>query len=144
MHLTLYCLSVGCGPTISAIPNHVYRSLESALAAKTRAERDLKTYTNLVSHPQSRAHIGIILSFICATQDWTIIRPGGLRNGAPSGKAILTEHPMASGVIDRVDAADLIIRVLGSPGHCTRRELTAIDPSADPEGAEEYHSFQLD
>jgi hypothetical protein len=45
--------------------------------AKNKAERDLKTYTNL---------------------DWTIIRPGGLKSDAPTGKAIVTPDIMASGI----------------------------------------------
>ena len=45
--LTLY--SVGCGDTAGAIAVPVYKALETFLVAKTRAERDLKRYTNLVS-----------------------------------------------------------------------------------------------
>ena len=40
--------SVGCGSTVGAIPSHVYQTLEGALTAKSKAERDLKLYTNLV------------------------------------------------------------------------------------------------
>jgi len=104
--------SVGCGRTIGAIPVSVYRALEGALTAKDKAERDLKLYTNL---------------------DWTIIRPGGLKNSATTGKAILTEDILASGSIDRADCADLIIKVLGTQGLATRRELTAIDPTYSPD-----------
>lgn len=45
--------SVGCGDTIGAIPTPAYRALEGALKDKTKAERDLKMYTNLVSYSQS-------------------------------------------------------------------------------------------
>lgn len=48
MHCRLIC-SVGCGDTIGAIPAPAYRALENVLAEKTKAERDLKMYTNLVS-----------------------------------------------------------------------------------------------
>ena len=41
--------SVGCGNTAGAIPQHVYQALEGALVAKSKAERDLKMYTNLVT-----------------------------------------------------------------------------------------------
>jgi hypothetical protein len=61
--------------------------------------------------------------------DWTIIRPGGLNSDAPTGKAILTEDPLASGVISRADVAALVIKALGSTSSCTRKELSAIDPS---------------
>eukprot|EP01031_Cornospumella_fuschlensis_P028823 gene28823-34791_t len=104
--------SVGCGPTITAIPNYVYRTLQGALEAKSKAERDLKMYTNL---------------------DWTIIRPGGLTNDPPSGKAILTEDILASGSVSREDVAEVILKVLGSTGQCTRREFTVVDPKYSPE-----------
>ena len=99
--------SVGCGSTKNAVSPEVYKVLEEALLAKNKAERDLRTYTNL---------------------DWTIIRPGGLKTEAATGKAILTEDIMASGVIHRADVASLVIQALGSLS-CTRKELTAIDPS---------------
>jgi uncharacterized protein YbjT (DUF2867 family) len=112
--------SVGCGNTRGAIPNHIYLALESALEAKNRAERDLKMYTNL---------------------DWTIIRPGGLKSDPPTGKAILTEDILASGSICREDVAELIVQVLASPGVCTRRELTAVDPTFSPDY--NYQPFRL-
>lgn len=40
--------SVGCGITKDAVPPSVYTVLEESLVAKNKAERDLKTYTNLV------------------------------------------------------------------------------------------------
>jgi nucleoside-diphosphate-sugar epimerase len=105
--------SVGCGSSISAIPRHIYLALEGSLEAKTRAERDLKMYTNL---------------------DWTIVRPGGLKSDSRTGKSILTEDSMASGSITREDCADLLVKVLDSGGQCTRREFTAVDPTlSDPE-----------
>lgn len=107
--------SVGCGDTIGAISRDTYRALETALEAKTKAERDLKLYTNL---------------------DWTIIRPGGLTNANLTGKAVLTEDTMASGMISREDCAALIIQALGSKGKCTRRELTAVDPSCTSSSVE--------
>ena len=39
---------MGCGDSIGAIPQATYRALEKALTAKSKAERDLKLYTNLV------------------------------------------------------------------------------------------------
>ena len=100
--------SIGCGDTKSAISPSVYTVLEEAILAKNKAERDLRMYTNL---------------------DWTIIRPGGLKSEAGTGKAILTEDKMAAGVINRIDVASLVIDVLKSENSCTRKELTAIDPS---------------
>jgi hypothetical protein len=108
--------SVGCGSTIGAISKEVYRALETALEAKGKAERDLKTYTNL---------------------DWTIIRPGGLKSEESTGSAVVTEDIMASGSITREDCASLIVQVLASKS-CTRRELTAVDPSQETK-AESVH-----
>eukprot|EP01038_Epipyxis_sp_PR26KG_P012305 gene12305-16502_t len=119
--------SVGCGDTKTAVTPQVYRILEEALVQKTKAERDLKTYTNL---------------------DWTIIRPGGLKTDVATGKAILTEDKMAIGVVNRVDCAEMVIKVLGSTGTCTRRELACIDPSqdssyADVETEYKYTKFRI-
>jgi uncharacterized protein YbjT (DUF2867 family) len=47
--------SIGCGDTKGAVAPEVFNVLEDTLEAKSKAERDLKLYTNL---------------------DWTIIRPG--------------------------------------------------------------------
>lgn len=121
--------SVGCGDTIGAVPSHVYKALEGALNAKSKAERELKMYTNLVS-----SHLLPSFDFLSFfLQDWTIVRPGGLRNHSPSGKAIFTEDIMASGSVSREDVAELLIKVLGSTGQCTRRELTVVDPTFNPD-----------
>lgn len=102
--------SVGCGDSITAIPREVYRSLEVPLEEKNKAERDLKTYTNL---------------------DWTIIRPGGLKTADATGNAVVTDDKMASGSITRDDCATLILQALSAKGTATRRELTAVDPSQE-------------
>ena len=112
--------SVGCGNTKDAVSPEVYKVLEEAIVAKNKAERDLRTYTNL---------------------DWTIIRPGGLKSEAATGKAILTEDIKASGIIHRADVAALVIKVLDSASACTRKELTAIDPSLVPNS--NYASFSV-
>lgn len=114
--------SVGCGESIGAIPQETYRALEEALEAKSKAERDLKLYTNL---------------------DWTIIRPGGLKTAPATGEAVLTEDVMASGSITREDCADLIIKVLGSES-CTRRALTAVDPTQETASSKiHYAAFPI-
>ena len=41
--------SVGCGGTKGAVSSQVYSVLENTIVAKNKAERDLQTYTNLVS-----------------------------------------------------------------------------------------------
>jgi len=100
--------SIGCGKTKDALSESTYNVLKDALVAKDKAERDLRMYTNL---------------------DWTIIRPGGLKSDPPTGKALLTEDETALGVIHRADVAALVVQVLGSQGKCTRKELSAVDPS---------------
>jgi uncharacterized protein YbjT (DUF2867 family) len=100
--------SIGCGATSKALSPQVYRVLEEAIVLKNKAERDLRMYTNL---------------------DWTIIRPGGLNSDPPTGKAIFTEDPLISGVISRSDVASLVVKALGATSTCTRKELSAIDPS---------------
>lgn len=51
------------------------------------------------------------ISLCSLAQDWTIVRPGGLKSDAPTGQAILTEDRMASGSVDRADVAEMIIKV---------------------------------
>ncbi|RYH08617.1 hypothetical protein EON65_40730 [archaeon] len=62
-----------------------------------------------------------------------MIRPGGLTNDPPSGKAILTEDILASGSVSREDVAEVILKVLGSAGQFTRREFTVVDPKYSPD-----------
>lgn len=100
--------SIGCGKTKDAVSPSVYKALEYILVQKDKAERDLRTYTNL---------------------DWTIIRPGGLKDDAPTGTAILTEDVMGSGVINRSDLASIVIQVLGAGASCTRKEFSCFDPT---------------
>jgi nucleoside-diphosphate-sugar epimerase len=111
--------SIGCGDTKGAVAPEVFNVLEDTLEAKSKAERDLKLYTNL---------------------DWTIIRPGSLNNEAATGRAILTENQMVSGTITRADTAALIVKALGSSGVTTRRELTAIDPTLASSDGEAHHA----
>ena len=44
--------------------------------------------------------------------NWTIIRPGHLKDGAASGRAILTEDHMVSGAVQRADVAVKVAEVL--------------------------------
>ena len=47
--------------------------------------------------------------------DYTVIRPGNLNNDEPSGNAILTEDPSASGGISRASVAQLTVDILDDP-----------------------------
>lgn len=46
--------------------------------------------------------------------DFTIVRPGGLKNEAGTGQGVLTEDPSVCGAIHREDVADLVIKALFS------------------------------
>lgn len=48
--------------------------------------------------------------------DWTIIRPGHLKDGEPTGRAVLREDPTLSGSVLRADVGVLIARSLEDPG----------------------------
>ena len=60
--------------------------------------------------------------------DWTILRPGGLTDGPPTGLIRLAAPPIPAGPVPRADVAAVIIALLGEPGtrHQTL-ELTAGD-----------------
>ena len=46
--------------------------------------------------------------------EYTIIRPGGLKNEAGTGQGIMTENSSVCGAIHREDVADLVIKALFS------------------------------
>ena len=61
-------------------------------------------------------------------QDYTIIRPGGLLLGAPTGRGYLSEDRKAFGFIKRSDLARLLVAALDDPG-----TLNKVFAAADPE-----------
>jgi putative NADH-flavin reductase len=115
--------SAGCGETKVSVTDDFYKTEESFLQAKNRAEKDLRLYTNL---------------------EWTIVRPGKILNSSPSqqasestGKAILTSDIRASGDIYLSDLSTLIVKLLMTPAagplgpgkNFIRKEFSALDPS---------------
>ena len=46
--------------------------------------------------------------------EWTIIRPGGLKNDPPTGSGVLTQDTSICGAINREDVADLVVKALFS------------------------------
>ena len=46
--------------------------------------------------------------------DYTIVRPGGLKNEPGTGKGILTDNPNVCGAIHREDVADCVVKALFS------------------------------
>jgi uncharacterized protein YbjT (DUF2867 family) len=48
--------------------------------------------------------------------DWTILRPGGLTDAAPTGRVRLAPPPVPRGTIPRADVAAVITALLDEPG----------------------------
>jgi uncharacterized protein YbjT (DUF2867 family) len=63
------------------------------LAAKTAAEDDLRA----------------------RDLDWTILRPGGLTDGAGTGRVRLAVPPLPRGQVPRADVAAVIVALLDAP-----------------------------
>jgi len=59
---------------------------------------------------------------------YTIVRPGGLRDGPATGRGLLSDDPQLHGFIRRADLALLIERVLRDPA-TLGRALAAVDAS---------------
>lgn len=96
--------AIGCGEMAPHRSERARAAFGAIVDAKTRAEERLRT--------SGLAH--------------TIVRPGGLRDGPPTGRAVLSEDPALHGFVRRADLADLLERVLRDPA--TRgRALAAVD-----------------
>jgi len=96
--------SVGCGEMAPYRSERVQATLGPVLDAKTRAEESLRASG---------------LSF-------TIVRPGGLRDGPATGRGELVEDPTVHGMIHREDVAELLLRVLDEDGFAGKA-LAAVD-----------------
>ncbi len=96
--------SIGAGDSAEAMPWIAKWALEDVLVLKTRAE----DYLQATGVP------------------YTIIRPGGLKHGEPTGNALLTEDPMAMGIVTRRDLAQLIVDALDDPA-AGKKIYTALD-----------------
>lgn len=59
--------------------------------------------------------------------DWSIVRPGHLKDGAPTGRAVLLEDPTVSGAVMRADVGVLIARLIDDP-HSYRKTYACIEP----------------
>lgn len=97
--------SIGTGDSKDAPPEQVYGVLKPVLLQKEKAEQRLKEIGGM---------------------DYTIIRPGGLKNEAGTGKGVLTEDNSVCGAIHREDVADLIIKALFS-SKTEGKVLAAVD-----------------
>jgi uncharacterized protein YbjT (DUF2867 family) len=96
--------AIGCGEMAVHRSARARAAFGTIVDAKTRAERHLRR-TGL---------------------PYTILRPGGLRDGAPTGRGMLTRDPRVHGFLRRADLAVLIERVLRDRG-TLGRALAAVD-----------------
>ncbi|MCB2107907.1 MAG: SDR family oxidoreductase [Rhodobacteraceae bacterium] len=96
--------TIGAGDSYDAAPLPARQFLKEMLPLKTQAEDHLKS-------------LGL---------DYTIIRPGGLKTAAPTGRAFLSEDRETSGLITRADLAGLIVAALDDP-NTIGKTLAAID-----------------
>ena len=106
--------AIGCADTWEALGPRAQQFLGATLALKTQAEYHLRQ----------------------SGLDYTIIRPGGLKNEPATGTGKLFEHTLVSGMIHREDVAALSIQALNDPGashgtYCAldenQMEATSID-----------------
>jgi uncharacterized protein YbjT (DUF2867 family) len=82
--------TIGAGDSYEAAPLPARTFLKDMLPLKTQAEDHLMD-------------VGL---------DYTIIRPGGLKSDARTGRAYLSDSRDASGIINRADLADLIVEAI--------------------------------
>lgn len=85
--------SIGAGSSAGAIPPPIRERLAVALTEKERAEEHL----------------------VASGLTYTIVRPGGLRSEAPTGRGVVTRDPTISGSIHRSDVAQLVCDCLLNP-----------------------------
>lgn len=96
--------TLGAGDSEAATPWIVDWVLEDVIALKNRAEEHL----------------------VASGLDFTILRPGGLTEAAPTGNGILTEDATRMGMISRPDLAALIVAVIEDDA-TIGKTYTAID-----------------
>lgn len=96
--------AIGCGEMAAYRSERARAAFGAVVDAKTRAEEHLR---------------GSALPY-------TILRPGGLRDGEPTGQGLLSSDPRIHGFLRRADLALLIERVLRDPA-TLGRALAAVD-----------------
>jgi len=96
--------TIGAGDSANAPPWISTWFLKDIMALKTQAEDYLRA-------------TGIA---------YTIIRPGGLKDGEPTGNGLLTEDTDAMGIITRADLAKLMVDALDDPS-AADKVYTAMD-----------------
>lgn len=115
--------SIGTGDSKDAIPPNVYETLKPMLIEKEKAEARLQEVGS------------------SGDMTWIIVRPGGLKSEAPTGKGVLTESKHAWGAITRSDVADLVVKALVS-GAADDKVLAAMD-AGQVFGTPQYEALTL-
>lgn len=96
--------AIGCGEMAEHRSEQARAAFGAVVDAKTRAEEHLRR-TDL---------------------SYTLLRPGGLRDGEATGRGLLSSDPRIHGFIRRADLALLVERVLRDPA-TIGRALAAVD-----------------
>lgn len=99
--------TVGAGDSRPALPPPVIPILGPLAEKKTLAEEHLKA----------------------SGLTWTILRPGHLQPGEPTGRAVLVEDPRTLGGVRRTDVASLMLRCIEHPD-CHNRTFAVTDLDA--------------
>ncbi len=96
--------TIGVGESDAGIPWISKKMLKEIIALKGQAEDELRA----------------------SGLEYTIIRPGALKNAEPTGNGLLTEDPTVIGVITRADLAKLIVQSIDS-SNTTGKIYSAMD-----------------
>lgn len=112
--------SLACGDSRAYASERIIAAIGPVLDAKTRAEDHLRN----------------------AALDWTIVRPGGLTDGEPTGQGALYDDPRVHGRIARADLATLLLDALATPASIGR-VLSAVDRTTLPAEPADIAEFEL-
>ncbi|MGX7741766.1 NAD(P)H-binding protein [Rhodopseudomonas parapalustris] len=112
--------SLACGDSRAYASERIVAAIGPVLDAKTRAEDHLR-------------HSAL---------DWTIVRPGGLTEGEPTGQGALYDDPRVHGRIARADLATLLLDALATPASIGR-VLSAVDRPTLPAEPADIAEFDL-
>ena len=112
--------SLACGDSRAYASERIIAAIGPVLEAKTRAEDHLRALD----------------------LDWTIIRPGGLTEGEPTGNGALYEDPRVHGRISRADLAEMVLKCLDAPGSI-KRVLATVDRTTLPPEPADLREFQI-
>jgi uncharacterized protein YbjT (DUF2867 family) len=112
--------SLACGDSRAYASERIIAAIGPVLDAKTRAEDHLRRLD----------------------LDWTIIRPGGLTEGEPTGNGALYDDPRVHGRISRADLAEMVLKCLDAPGS-NKRVLATVDRTTLPPEPADLREFQI-